>query len=164
MSDTKKRLDALNKRISDDWNKMGFAPTQTVADPRAKYVGNNRDIFRGANSPFASTGSEPRQKKAEAPKPAPVVRSRTAPVSDNSFNRRVEAAPPPKPKIRADYLAAPKAVPKAVANPVKTTKSAKAPKTKASTRSEFDKEFARQRAMGAKYFTFKGKRYSTKVG
>lgn len=56
---TRDRLAALNARISQDWQDMGFMPPQTVADPRAQYVGNNTDIFVGANSPFANTGPDP---------------------------------------------------------------------------------------------------------
>jgi hypothetical protein len=59
---TPQRLDALDKRISSDWQQMGFEPSmpaQDMADPRAQYVGNNTDIFMGANSPMANTGPEP---------------------------------------------------------------------------------------------------------
>jgi hypothetical protein len=59
---TPQRLDALDKRISSDWQGMGFEPsmpTQDMADPRAQYVGNNTDIFMGANSPMANTGPDP---------------------------------------------------------------------------------------------------------
>lgn len=55
---TRDRLNALDQRISSDWRDMGFFPPQTVADPRAQYVGNNTDIFLGANSPMANTGPD----------------------------------------------------------------------------------------------------------
>jgi hypothetical protein len=56
---TQSRLDGINDRISQDWQGMGFMPPQTMADPRAQYVGNNTDIFVGANSPMANTGQDP---------------------------------------------------------------------------------------------------------
>jgi predicted component of type VI protein secretion system len=59
--DTRDRLAALDERISQDWEGMGFnppPPPQMMADPRAQYVGNNTDIFLGANSPMANTGPE----------------------------------------------------------------------------------------------------------
>jgi predicted component of type VI protein secretion system len=59
MGSTRDRLAALDARISQDWQAMGFMPPQTVADPRAQYVGNNTDIFVGANSPLANTGPDP---------------------------------------------------------------------------------------------------------
>lgn len=70
---TQDRLAGINDRISQDWEGMGFEPSlpqQSVADPRAGYVGNNTDIFMGANSPMANTGPEPfgqetRQKLAQ---------------------------------------------------------------------------------------------------
>jgi len=56
---TQERLAVLNDRISQDWQGMGFMPLQAVADPRAGYVGANKDIFQGANSEFASTMPDP---------------------------------------------------------------------------------------------------------
>jgi hypothetical protein len=56
---TQERLANLNDRISQDWQAMDFMPPQTMADPRAGYVGNNTDIFMGANSPMANTGPDP---------------------------------------------------------------------------------------------------------
>jgi hypothetical protein len=56
---TRQRLDGIDARISEDWQAMGFRPGQSVADPRAQYVGSNTDIATGANSPMAYTGPEP---------------------------------------------------------------------------------------------------------
>jgi hypothetical protein len=56
---TRDRLQGIDDRISADWRDMGFMPPQTMADPRAQYVGNNTDMFVGANSPLAETGPDP---------------------------------------------------------------------------------------------------------
>lgn len=53
------KMQAFEDSITDGWRRMGFMPFQQVADPRAQYVGSNRNIFIGANSPLADTGEEP---------------------------------------------------------------------------------------------------------
>lgn len=112
---TQQRLAALNDRISQDWQGMGFMPPQTMADPRAQYVGNNTDIFVGANSQMANTGPDPfgqetRQKLAalnqridgdmmrlaEAPLEAPAMPQRS-PVGGMSYTPPLPAPPPPPP-------------------------------------------------------------------
>lgn len=95
------------------------------------------------------------KRKAETP-PTPRMRPYEAPV--------------PKPKPRPEGLGTSKP-PKIAktANLAKPdvrqkAKESKEPKqAKLSTRAEFEREFARQRKAGAKTFTFKGKRYSTKL-
>lgn len=169
MSDTKKRLDALNSRISADWDKMGFAPKQAlpkqkVADPRAKYVGNNRDIFRGANSPLASTGPEPRVNRATTPRePAPKAAPRVEAPRGTSLAEQYsqgyrsppgfKAEPPPKPKLRPE---------KPLPAKVKTAKAAAKPKAagKSETRIAFEKRYARAKANKERTFVFQGKKYS----
>lgn len=113
---TQQRLDALNQRISADWQQMGFDPSmppQDMADPRAQYVGNNTDIFLGANSPMANTGpdlfgQETRQKLATLNQridadmaamdaPAPVNTSVDTPRNPIGGMSYTPALPPPPP-------------------------------------------------------------------
>jgi hypothetical protein len=123
---TQSRLDGINDRISQDWQGMGFMPPQTMADPRAQYVGNNTDIFVGANSPMANTGPDPcgqetRQKVAginqsidvdmgkqnalidalmapEAPPMASFNDQSSKPA--NPYREPASAMTPPKPRMR----------------------------------------------------------------
>jgi hypothetical protein len=143
----------INDRISSDMRNMGYAPKQTEADPRAKYVGNNQDIFRGANSTFANTGDEAPKKpttQAAAPKQLSMRDDYAAYRSPPGK----AADPVPKPRLRPENL------------PVKVKAAApKAVKTKTSgktdTRLAFEKEYARAKANKQRVFTFKGKQYKT---
>jgi hypothetical protein len=51
---TQQRLDALNGRISADWQNMGFNPPPPASEPPPE-----ENIFVGANSGFADTGQDP---------------------------------------------------------------------------------------------------------
>ena len=115
---TQQRLAALNARISQDWQGMGFNPPQ----PPAPEPPPEENIFIGANSGFADTGPDPfgqetRQKLADLnsridadfaameapPMEAPAMPQR-GPVNGMSYTPPLPApmpAPPvPKPTPR----------------------------------------------------------------
>lgn len=94
---TQEKLDALNRRISDDWSSMGFAPLQQPADPRTQYVPNNGpdlNLTAGANSYFADP---------EYMRPPPYMAPRN-PAGGMSFTPSLPAEAkgpvPPKPTPR----------------------------------------------------------------
>ena len=52
---TQDRLNGINDRITQDWQRMGFnPPAPPAAEPPPE-----ENIFEGANSPFADTGPDP---------------------------------------------------------------------------------------------------------
>ena len=113
---TQERLDALNDRISQDWEGMGFNPTP----PPEPVPPPEENIFEGANSPFADTGPDPfgqeTRQKLDAlnrridgdmmrmaipplpqPQEAPAMPQR-GPVGGMSYTPPLPA-PPPKPPV-----------------------------------------------------------------
>lgn len=52
---TRRKLDAINDRITSDWQAMGFSPSEKAMVIPAP----EPDIFVGANSPLAETGPDP---------------------------------------------------------------------------------------------------------
>jgi LysM repeat protein len=104
---TRRKIEARDAAIRSDWAKMGFMPFQTVADPRAGYVGSNRNIFQGANSPLADTG-EPafgaitRGKLDRHSQQIDADMARTNALVDALLNgEQAQAAPEPMPTIAA---------------------------------------------------------------
>lgn len=53
---TRRKLDAINDRITSDWQAMGFEPS---APPEPSAPAPEPDIFAGANSPFADPAYMP---------------------------------------------------------------------------------------------------------
>jgi hypothetical protein len=110
---TKDRLAALNDRISQDWQGMGFDPP--MPPPSAPPPEEN--IFLGANSGFADTGPDPfgqetrlkvdainqridgdMMRMAEPPMEAPAMPQK-GPVGGMSYTPPLPPAPMPAPAI-----------------------------------------------------------------
>jgi hypothetical protein len=179
MEATKRRLEAREKSNAYDSAHGLRQSNETMMDAAKRRYEAKEALRRSGTPELTRAPSNPGDARVppkertfavsppKAPEPPPaMVRARVAPVSDNTLTRTAEPpASPPKPKLRPEGLGTSKP-PKITktANSAKSNSRTKKSKKVKSTRSEFEQEFARQRKAGAKHFTFKGKRYSTKVG
>lgn len=100
MSDTKKRLDALNSRISEDWKASGFQPKRTLTPPKKDVPATGTQ--KRLNDLNSRISDDWRKMDFEPKKPTPAAPRRTEP------RLPPKAVPNPRPRVEAPRVEAPK--------------------------------------------------------